>query len=108
MRQLPHLDKVQRKFKERGLVVLAVAVQDERAKVETLAKKQPWALQFAIDTDLKAARAYRFDSLPHGFLIDTQGVLRAIHTGEEKEEELAQKLEKEILPLLPRRLKGRG
>ena len=103
MRQLPQINEIQKKLKDKGFVALAIAVQDSEAKVKKLADdKEKWAVKFALDPNVKAAQAFGVSSIPAGFLIDTEGKIRDIHAGPLENE--GKDLEKKITPLLPKKV----
>ena len=74
--------QVQRELKPRGLVVLAVSIQEPPDRVAAWVKKVGLAFPVFLDEDGTVTRAWRITSTPTVFLIDRRGRLvgRAIGT----------------------------
>ena len=76
------IEQVHTEFKDRGLVVLPVSIEEGRRKVSGWADKQKLTLPFLLDPDGDASAAYQITATPTVFLIDRQGrmVAKAIGT----------------------------
>ncbi|MCJ7822681.1 MAG: TlpA family protein disulfide reductase, partial [Armatimonadetes bacterium] len=75
---IPHLTKLQRKFKDKGVVFIGVSMEDAstvRTFVKTMGAKMDYAV--AVDDRGWTARAYLgafgIDWIPHAFVIDKEG-----------------------------------
>ena len=75
---IPHLTKLQRKFKDKGVVFIGVSAEDAstvRTFVKTMGAKMDYAV--AVDDRGWTARAYLgafgIDWIPHAFVIDKEG-----------------------------------
>ena len=92
-RELPDLVKLQEKFKGKGLEVVGVSLDNERADLDAFLKEQPlgWPQIFEPGgIDSRLATEYGIISLPTMFLIDGQGkvVNRSLRTASEVERQL--------------------
>ena len=79
---LPHLGELQKKYKDKGLVVIAVAMSDEppsliKSFIEKMGDKADFTV--ALDQKNDTARAYMMpvgaNGIPYSFVIDKDGVL---------------------------------
>ena len=66
---------MQRELKGRGLVVLAVSIQESQATVEAWVKKVGLPFPVLLDEDGTATRAWKVRSTPTVFIVDRQGRL---------------------------------
>jgi len=96
--ELPELARVQEKFRQRGLAVVAVTVDNELENVRSFLKKYDIKLQALCDKKKKVANAYAVEKMPSSYLIDRTGVIRFIHRGYSPEE--LKRIENEIDELL--------
>jgi len=96
--ELPELARVQEKFRQRGLTVVAVTVDNEVENVRAFLKKYDIKLQALWDKKKKVADAYLVEKMPSSYLIDRNGVVRFIHRGYIPEE--LKRIEAEIDDLL--------
>ena len=70
---MPSLVKLYDEFKDSGLVVLGVDVQEKRKIVEKFVKKEKVPFPILLDTDGSVARDYGVRAHPVHFIIDRQG-----------------------------------
>ncbi len=96
--ELPELVRVHEKFRERGLAVVAITVDNEMENVRVFLKKYDIKLQALWDKKKKVADAYLVEKMPSSYLIDRNGVVRFIHRGYTPEE--LKRIEAEIDDLL--------
>ncbi len=96
--ELPELDRVQEKFRKRGLAVVAVTVDNELENVRSFLQKYDLKLQALWDRRKKVADAYVVEKMPSSYLIDRNGVIRFVHRGYSPEE--LKRIEAEIENLL--------
>ena len=96
--ELPELARLQEKFRQRGLMVVAVTVDNEVENVQAFLKKYDVKLQALWDKKKKVADAYAVEKMPSSYLIDRSGVVRFIHRGYTPEE--LKRIEAEIDDLL--------
>ena len=67
--------QIQRELKDKGLVVLAVSIQESPDKVSAWVKKTGLAFPVMLDEEGTVSRAWRIRSTPTVFLLDRQGRL---------------------------------
>ena len=70
---MPSLVKLYNEFKSRGLVVLAISVQEKKAIVQKYADSKKLPFPVLLDTKGEIARDYGIRGHPAHFLIDRQG-----------------------------------
>jgi thiol-disulfide isomerase/thioredoxin len=98
--ELPELEKLQKQYAARGLVTIAVNLDQERTDAERAAKKLGLsAVSVALDAGGDVADKYDLPKMPSLFVLDRAGVIRFLHAGYGGASELGQ-LKKEIEQLL--------
>lgn len=77
----PAMEGIHGQYGGRGLVVLAVNVDEQRADMEKFLKKTP--VSFAVVRDARHKLVARADvaTMPASFLVDRAGKIRFVHTG---------------------------
>jgi thiol-disulfide isomerase/thioredoxin len=73
---IPHLEALQDKFKEK-LVVIPVSLEDEN-RINKFTSKTPYNLKFSLDTENELKSLFPFRIIPHAVLIDSFGKILAI------------------------------
>ncbi len=73
--EMPALEELHKKFSRQGLVVLGVAVNDERDKVSKFLLDHHLTFPVLLDQDGKAERLFSLRGTPESFLINQQGKL---------------------------------
>jgi peroxiredoxin len=76
------LEPVYRKYRERGLTILAVNVRQDRATAREFIEKLAISYDTLLDLEGEVARSYGVNGLPTTFIIDGNGVLRNRIIGE--------------------------
>lgn len=79
--EMPSVEKLHQRMKQRGLIVLAVSVDTSRAKVQEFVKEHPVSFSVLHDATLSVSRSYKVFSLPITFIIDKRGVIVEKHFG---------------------------
>ncbi len=98
--EMKHFQRFYDEYKEQGLTVLAVSIDNSK----TVSKVRPWIqarrLDYPVlyDTDNKVKRIYHVGPVPHSFVIDQKGQIVYSHVGYRPGDEKT--YEKEILKLL--------
>jgi cytochrome c biogenesis protein CcmG/thiol:disulfide interchange protein DsbE len=100
--ELPELQRLQDKDGDRGLVVLALSVDNEEDNIRQFLKKYEIKLLALWDREKKVAEAYDVDGMPSSFIIDRRGTLRSRHRGYRAEE--LRDIERQIGELLEERV----
>jgi peroxiredoxin len=97
------LEPVYRKYRERGLRILAVNVRQDRNTAMAFIAKLSISYDTLLDFEGEVARSYGVSGLPTTFIIDGKGILRSRIIGESTPETF----EKAILAAMPETTDGR-
>lgn len=81
LQSFPWMNELQQKHSEKGLVIVAINVDQDRALADAFLKKVP--AKFRVEYDAKGTIARQFDvrAMPTSFLIDREGRVRVRHRG---------------------------
>jgi len=71
------IEKVHQDYKDAGLVVLPVSIEEGRGKVGAWAQKQALTMPLLLDPDGETSGAYRITATPTVFLVGRDGKLVA-------------------------------
>ncbi len=74
--EMPSMSRLQGRYKEQGLRVIAVDVDEPRATIDAFLRRLPVDLPIALDPGGEAMRRWKVFSFPTSFLVDRQGRLR--------------------------------
>ena len=80
-KSFPWMQAMQRELGGRGLVVLTVNVDAERADAERFLAEYGGELPVVFDSQGQLAELYKLQGMPSSFLIDRQGKIRYRHRG---------------------------
>lgn len=90
--EMPHLDKMDKDFEEKGFEVISISTDDARAssKVKPLIKRGGFGFVVLLDKDTSVVSQYNpAKTLPYNVLIDREGniskVYQGYNPGDEKE-----------------------
>lgn len=98
--ELTDLDRLYRKYRDAGFVVIAISVDTSAERVASFLKKRPVGFPVLVDSRGDVADDYRFSGLPAGFLIGRDGVIVRRYRGSGRE--LISLYERDIEALLKR------
>ena len=74
--EMPSMEKLYRDYKDKGLVMLAVNVDDNgRKAVEKMLHKTPYTFPILLDNKQVAQKTYGVFRFPESFIIDRNGVV---------------------------------
>jgi peroxiredoxin len=79
--ELPAIDAVQRRYGSQGFAALGVDFRDQDEDVVAYAAKVRLSFPLLEDQPGVTANDYRLLGVPTSYLVDAEGVIRAIHTG---------------------------
>ena len=79
--ELPELEKLQRLYAGKGVVIVAISIDEERANAAAMAKRLGLTLAVALDPEGKVAARYEPSTMPTSFVVDRRGVVRFVHAG---------------------------
>jgi len=77
----PALNRLQAKYASKGLVIIAVGVDEDAAKYKAFAAKMGATFSLAHDAGHQAAGFFNPPSMPSSYLVDRKGVIRYVHAG---------------------------
>ena len=80
LQELPEFDRLYRRYRAHGLVLIAVATDAEAAPVQDFARQRKLAAKLAIGGEAHA-NAYKSPKFPFSFVVDPKGVIRASYRG---------------------------
>ncbi len=80
MKELPELDKLQREFAGR-LVVVTISIDKERKAALDTARRLKLGLRVLLDPEGKVAELYDPPKMPTSYVLDREGVVRLVHEG---------------------------
>jgi len=83
---MPVLDRFSRRYRERGLALLAVNMANQKALVEAFAKGLKLSYPVLLDPALIAAKKYGVRSVPTTYFIDKNGIAVKAVIGEVTQE----------------------
>ncbi|HYW70444.1 MAG TPA: TlpA disulfide reductase family protein [Pyrinomonadaceae bacterium] len=75
-KEMPDLDTLYRKFKDQGLVILAID-DEEVAKIKPYLAEHPVSYTILLDPGRKTNQSFRIDGIPKSFVYDREGKLVA-------------------------------
>jgi peroxiredoxin len=75
-KEMPDLETIYRRFKERGLVILAISDEDA-SKVQPFIQKHKFSYPILLDPGRKVNETFRVFGIPKSFLYDRNGRLVA-------------------------------
>ena len=79
--ETPTLREIDETYRDRGVSVIAVNVQETVETAQAYAARYQWQLTVGADFSARIFHAYRVYALPTQFIIDRDGVLRQIVNG---------------------------
>jgi peroxiredoxin len=90
-RELPDFDDAADKYRDRGVVVIGVAVKDSKEAIDRMVKTLGLTFPIGLDAGGEVAiERYRIRGLPVTVFVDRQGVVRRIWAGPIDRESLEQ------------------
>ncbi|MCB8980408.1 MAG: redoxin domain-containing protein [Ardenticatenaceae bacterium] len=94
--EMPGINRFYEAHQDEGLVVLAINAQEDAATVRPFIEQSGFSFPVLLDLQGRVADQYSTRSFPTTFIIDRNGVIQHVQTGEISESEL----ENIVLPLL--------
>ncbi len=77
----PAMEKLESDFRQRGLTILAISVDDQRENMERFVKSTGVSFAIVRDANHKLVAAADVQAMPTSFLIDRSGKIRFVHPG---------------------------
>lgn len=79
--ELPHLDKIHGQYRNAGLTVLAINIDNDRVNAEAMLQKLGVRVPTLYDADKRVSKLYEVDAMPATVIIDRDGRVRYVHRG---------------------------
>ena len=79
--EMPHLNALADKYRNTGVVLVGINVDDDPKKAAAEAQKLGIRFPVLLDTDKAASKAYRLEAMPTTVLVDRDGRVRHVHQG---------------------------
>ena len=79
--EMPAIQQVYQKYRDRGFTVLAVDVQETDAQVAAFVQEQGLTFPILMDRDGAVSAAYQVKAMPSTFFIDRDGIIRQVTLG---------------------------
>jgi len=91
--ELPDLQAVWEAYRERGVVFVGIAYQEEVSSVQGAAAEFGLTYPLGLDVGERTATAYGITGVPETFVVDPEGRVAYVHIGPVSAEQLTQELE---------------
>ena len=85
-KEMPEIDQLYNKYKDKGLVVLAINVGQSKSAAETFATRLHLTYPVLLDTNSATTERYGVKAVPFTFVIDRKGVITKRILGETERE----------------------
>lgn len=92
--EMPHIEALYKEMKDAGDVVFIGASNEPQATIEGWLEKNPYTFKIVMVKPEDAQGKFKVTSIPAGFVIDRQGVIRAHMIGAQSEEQLRSAINK--------------
>ncbi len=93
---IPVLQEVTDKFRDQGVVFLAVNVGEDPNLIKGFLKEQEWDLNVVVDADTRLSTAFAAEAIPLTMVIGKTGVVESVHVGFPGPEALRKRLSDEL------------
>jgi len=80
-KSFPWLNQLQKKYKDQGLVVLAINLDKEKHLADAFLEKIPANFIVAFDAEGETAKSFNIKGMPSSYLIDRNGYAMGRHSG---------------------------
>jgi thiol-disulfide isomerase/thioredoxin len=81
VRSFPFMNELDREFRDRGLQVLAINLDEKLEDAQKFLAKHPAGFILAADRSGQCPRDFGVRGMPSSYLVDRQGIIRHVHLG---------------------------
>jgi len=85
-RSFPALNELHKRYGDKGLVIIGVNVDEQRASMDKFLKATPASFALVRDAEQKLVAKTEVDVMPTSFLLDATGRVRFLHRGYQGDE----------------------
>jgi thiol-disulfide isomerase/thioredoxin len=96
--EMPVLDRLYKKHKDKGLVVVGVSVDEEVGNLRGLLKQVRVTFPIVHDGSKAVAGRFKPPRMPSSYIVDRKGIVRFVHAGFRADD--AAKIESQVTSLL--------
>jgi peroxiredoxin len=79
--EMPAMERLHQRFRDRGLVVVAMSVDAQVSRVRPFVREHGFTFPVGLDSRMTVANLYTVRALPSTFIIDRQGRLASLAMG---------------------------
>ncbi len=79
--EMPYLQQIYNKYKDRGLVFYAIDIGETPETINNFFKENSLFMPVLLDTDKSVGQSYGITGIPETFLIDKNGIIRKKQIG---------------------------
>lgn len=97
-KSFPELEALHRQHESKGLVVVAVNVDEERSHADAFLQQYPHSMRIALDPKGLVAEAFAVSAMPTTLIVDRAGQIRYSHKG--YTEKALAKMQAQVVALL--------
>ena len=80
-RSFPFMNRLHRELADRGLIVLAINLDEKLEDARAFLAKHPASFALAADPSGQCPRDFGVRGMPSSYLVDRQGMIRHVHLG---------------------------
>ena len=82
--EMPALDRLQQKFKAKGLTVIGIAIDSDKTVVQQFLNTTKTKFPILHDSEMRSHDAFKVYSYPTTFLVDRKGIIRQYWIGSQE------------------------
>lgn len=105
-KSFPFLNGLHNQFKDRGLTIIGVNLDENRSDAEAFLSKYPAEFTVAVDKQAQCADSFSVKAMPSSYLVDANGIIRHVHLGFRPED--AKNIQAVVEQLLAGPVRGDG
>lgn len=80
-KSFPFLNELDRQFKDRGLQIVGVNLDENREDAKAFLSSYPAGFTIAEDADSQCAKTFDVKAMPSSYIIDRNGIVHHVHLG---------------------------
>jgi len=92
--EMPAMQAVYDQYKDRGLVILAIDMEEDQRRVQRWIEQGGYTFTFLLDSEGEQVKRYNINSSPTSYFVSPDGVIRDLKLGALSRTEMQAKVEK--------------